>query len=55
LNTPEKKLANDQRHPLKRIGTVGDISNMACFLLSEKSSWITAQVLHVDGGMQAIK
>jgi len=28
---------------------------MACFLLSEKSSWITAQVLHVDGGMQAIK
>jgi NAD(P)-dependent dehydrogenase (short-subunit alcohol dehydrogenase family) len=55
LNTPEKKLANDQRHPLKRIGTVEDISNMACFLLSEKSSWITAQVLHVDGGMQAIK
>ena len=55
LNTPEKMQANAQRHPLKRIGTAEDISNMACFLLSEKSSWITAQVLHVDGGMQAIK
>jgi NAD(P)-dependent dehydrogenase (short-subunit alcohol dehydrogenase family) len=55
LNTPEKKEANAQRHPLKRIGTVEDISNMACFLLSDKSSWITAQVLHVDGGMQTIK
>lgn len=55
LNTEQKVEANAQRHPLKRVGTVEDISEMACFLLSEKSSWITGQILHVDGGMSTIK
>lgn len=32
-----------------------DIANMAAFLLSEKASWITGQIFHVDGGMSAIK
>ena len=55
LNTEQKIEANAQRHPLKRIGTTGDIANMAEFLLSEKSSWITGQIMHVDGGMSTIK
>ncbi len=55
LNTDEKKSANALRHPLKKIGTAGDIANMAAFLLSEKASWITGQVMHVDGGMSTIK
>jgi NAD(P)-dependent dehydrogenase (short-subunit alcohol dehydrogenase family) len=55
LNTEQKVEANALRHPLKRIGKVNDISEMACFLLSNKSSWITGQVMHVDGGMSAIK
>ena len=55
LNTEQKVEANAQRHPLKRIGTAADIANMAGFLLSEKTSWITGQILHVDGGMSAIK
>lgn len=55
LNTPEKIEANAQRHPLKKIGTPQDIAHMIEFLLSEKSSWITGQVLHVDGGMGSIK
>jgi NAD(P)-dependent dehydrogenase (short-subunit alcohol dehydrogenase family) len=55
LNTTEKVAANDARHPLKRIGTANDIATMAEFLLSEKSSWMTGQVLHVDGGMSSIK
>jgi NAD(P)-dependent dehydrogenase (short-subunit alcohol dehydrogenase family) len=55
LNTDQKKEANAMRHPLKRVGTVEDIANMASFLLSEKSSWITGQILHVDGGMSTIK
>jgi NAD(P)-dependent dehydrogenase (short-subunit alcohol dehydrogenase family) len=55
LNTEEKKVANAQRHPLKRIGTPEDIAHMAEFLLSEKSSWITGQVLHVDGGISTLK
>ena len=55
LNTEQKREANAQRHPLKRIGTTKDIANMAAFLLSEKASWLTGQILHVDGGMSSIK
>ena len=55
LNTEQKVEANALRHPLKRVGSVEDISEMACFLLSEKSGWITGQIMHVDGGMSVIK
>ena len=55
INTPEKLEASNNRHPLKRIGNPMDIANIAEFLLSENSSWITGQVLHVDGGMSSIK
>jgi NAD(P)-dependent dehydrogenase (short-subunit alcohol dehydrogenase family) len=55
LNTDEKKEANAQRHPLKKIGKPEDLANLAAFLLSEKSSWITGQVLHADGGMSSLK
>jgi len=55
LNTDEKKEANAQRHPLKKIGKPEDLANLASFLLSEKSSWITGQVIHADGGMSSLK
>lgn len=55
LNTPEKREANAQRNPLKKIGEAKDIANMAAFLLSEQASWITAQTFAVDGGMSVIK
>ena len=51
LNSEQKLEANAQRHPMKRIGTPEDIANMAAFLLSDKASWITGQIMHVDGGM----
>lgn len=37
--------------PLKRFGLVSDIANVAAFLASEDSDYITGQVIHVDGGM----
>ena len=55
LNNEQKKEASAQRHPLKRVGTADDIANMAAFLLSEKASWITGQILHLDGGMSSLK
>ena len=55
LNSEQKKEVNAMRHPLKRVGTPDDIASMASFLLSEKASWITGQILHVDGGMSSIK
>ncbi|MBS3771944.1 MAG: SDR family oxidoreductase [Bacteroidales bacterium] len=55
LGNDEKIEANANRHPLKRIGEADDIAAAAEFLLSGKSSWITGQVLHVDGGMSSLK
>ncbi|PKR80668.1 oxidoreductase [Brumimicrobium salinarum] len=55
LSSDEKKKANAERHPLKKIGQPQDIAEMAVFLLSDKSKWITGQVMHVDGGMSSIK
>jgi NAD(P)-dependent dehydrogenase (short-subunit alcohol dehydrogenase family) len=55
LNTEEKRNANAQRHPMRRIGSAADIADMAEFLLSSKSGWITGQVMHVDGGISRLK
>ncbi|MBT8189928.1 MAG: SDR family oxidoreductase [Bacteroidia bacterium] len=54
LNTEEKRHSNGQRHPLKRIGTPADIAEATSFLLSDKSSWVTGQIIHIDGGMSSI-
>ena len=40
-----------QRIPLRRGGTVDDIANVAIFLASDMSSYVTGQVIQVDGGM----
>ncbi len=42
-----------EKIPLKRAGTPDDIANAALFLASDLSSYITAQVIGVDGGMGA--
>jgi len=50
-------LSDDQKNnintmiPLKRMGTPEDIAKAVKFLSSDDSSYITGQVLHVDGGM----
>jgi len=55
LNNEQKRDSANQRHPLKRVGMTEDIAYMAEFLLSEKSGWITGQVIHVDGGFSTVK
>lgn len=55
LSSEEKKEANANRHPLRKIGAAEDIANAAIYLLGQQSSWVTGQVLKVDGGLGSIK
>jgi NAD(P)-dependent dehydrogenase (short-subunit alcohol dehydrogenase family) len=54
LNNETKQEKSAERHPLKRFGQPEDLAQMANFLLSENSSWISGQILHVDGGMSTL-
>ncbi|MDT0539501.1 SDR family oxidoreductase [Croceitalea sp. P059] len=54
LNNDKKREMMSQRHPLKRVGNAEDIANIAVFLLSEKSTWMTGQIVGVDGGMSTL-
>ena len=40
-----------QNIPLNRLGSTEDVTNLVLFLSSEKASYITGQVMNVDGGM----
>jgi NAD(P)-dependent dehydrogenase (short-subunit alcohol dehydrogenase family) len=40
-------------HPIGRVGRPEDIANAIEFLLSDKSSWVTGEILNVDGGVMA--
>lgn len=51
-NLPEDIKENTNKNiPVKRIGNVRDVANVVKFLASEDSSYITGQVINVDGGM----
>ncbi|WP_158977477.1 SDR family NAD(P)-dependent oxidoreductase [Cellulophaga sp. L1A9] len=63
VDTPLAKrlLSNDkkiemmsERHPLKRVGKPEDIAAISVFLLSDDSTWMTGQVVGVDGGMSTL-
>ncbi|WBL24417.1 SDR family NAD(P)-dependent oxidoreductase [Zunongwangia sp. HGR-M22] len=54
LNNDKKKEKMSDRHPLKRVGTTNDIASIATFLLSDDSSWMTGQIIGVDGGLSTL-
>jgi 3-oxoacyl-[acyl-carrier protein] reductase len=49
----EQKEALASQIPLVRLGTVDEIAQSVLFLAGESGSYITAQTLHVNGGMFA--
>lgn len=55
LSSEDKKQANADRHPLKKIGSVQDIAKAAVFLNSQDAAWITGQVLTIDGGLGSLR
>jgi NAD(P)-dependent dehydrogenase (short-subunit alcohol dehydrogenase family) len=55
LSDDGKRTAAAKRHPLHRIGNTADIAAAATFLLDDSASWITGQILAVDGGMGAVR
>jgi NAD(P)-dependent dehydrogenase (short-subunit alcohol dehydrogenase family) len=44
-----------QLHPLQRLGSADDIAALASFLLSGDASWITGQIIGVDGGRSTLR
>ena len=40
-------------HPIGRVGKASDVADAMEFLLGEKSSWITGEIINVDGGVMA--
>lgn len=54
LSTPEKKAALGENNPMKRVGEAADIAEMTAFLLSDKASWMTGQIVHIDGGQSVL-
>ena len=55
LNTPEKIATQSEKTPLKRIVNTVDVAETAVCLLTPKSSWLSGQILHVDGGGSSLK
>ncbi|MDX1315077.1 MAG: SDR family oxidoreductase, partial [Eudoraea sp.] len=54
LSNDRKREMMADRHPLKRFGKAEDIAAAATFLLSEESSWMTGQIIGVDGGLSTL-
>ncbi len=52
LMSPEVSADYRDCTPLERIGEVEDIANVSLFLLSDAASYVTGQIINVDGGMQ---
>jgi 3-oxoacyl-[acyl-carrier protein] reductase len=49
----ESRQTTNGRIPLRRSGTVHDISSMVAFLASSDASYVTGQIIYVDGGITA--
>jgi 3-oxoacyl-[acyl-carrier protein] reductase len=48
----QKILDNMKKNiPLNRLGVSEDIANLVCYLSSDLSSYITGQIINIDGGM----
>lgn len=55
VGATQKELEDDQqKYPLKRYGTPQDIANLAIYLLSDASSWMTGSSIDITGGVNKL-
>ncbi|MBO0593010.1 SDR family oxidoreductase [Cellulophaga sp. E16_2] len=54
LSNDKKIEMMSERHPLKRVGQPEDIAAFSVFLLSDDSTWMTGQIVGIDGGMSTL-
>jgi 3-oxoacyl-[acyl-carrier protein] reductase len=55
LQSEAGKNASIKMHPLNRVAKPEEIASLACYLLSQKASFITGQTFKIDGGLASIK
>ncbi|MBK9385909.1 MAG: SDR family oxidoreductase [Planctomycetes bacterium] len=55
LANPALEKASAALHPLGRVGEPEEIARVLAWLLSAESSWVTGQVIHVDGGLSTLR
>ena len=55
INNETIKKAIENMHPLPKIGSGEDFSDIGSFLLSNKNNWITGQIFHIDGGRSTLR
>ena len=55
--TANEKMAEGlaQAHPLQRLGRADDVASLAAFLLGDEASWMTGQIIGVDGGRGTLR
>jgi len=54
LSNKERRNSIAQRNPMKKIGQPRELAKLVEFLAGEKSSWITGQIIGIDGGMSTL-
>ena len=55
LGNEAKKEAAAKRHPLQTVGDPAHVAQLASFLLSDASSFLTGQLLRPDGGLSSVR
>lgn len=55
VENPAVLEASVAMHPLGRVGEASDVAALATFLVGTEASWLTGQVIAVDGGLSGIK
>jgi NAD(P)-dependent dehydrogenase (short-subunit alcohol dehydrogenase family) len=55
LGNPAARAFSEKLHPLGRVGTASEIAAAIAYLVSPEATWVTGQVLAVDGGLSTVR